>query len=174
MCSVLSNHQAPSRDIALKCADLDRVKHILSGGYWVQDSQWIQAGKSVHGLLRRTPILQRHLGWSPEPVWIPGAIKCPTATKQKALSSAETFAISGRNPLSVDLKPDTEWTLGQRVTAVSGDQCRVGSWGVFRVGEVCVFSVALEKRLTLMIRMHLFLEGFQRSYTPKETNHHKA
>ncbi|KAL6300498.1 hypothetical protein BKA93DRAFT_696210, partial [Sparassis latifolia] len=32
MCSVLSNHQAPSRDIAHKLADIDRVKHILSGG----------------------------------------------------------------------------------------------------------------------------------------------
>ncbi|KAJ7814863.1 hypothetical protein B0H13DRAFT_1513354, partial [Mycena leptocephala] len=38
LCSVLSNHQAPSRDIAAKFADLDRVKHILSGGYWFQDA----------------------------------------------------------------------------------------------------------------------------------------
>ncbi|KAF7324217.1 hypothetical protein MSAN_02533900 [Mycena sanguinolenta] len=34
-----SNHQAPSRDIAAKFADLDRVKHILSGGYWFDESQ---------------------------------------------------------------------------------------------------------------------------------------
>ncbi|KAF7370029.1 hypothetical protein MSAN_00632900 [Mycena sanguinolenta] len=30
---------APSRDIAAKFADLDRVKHILSGGYWFDESQ---------------------------------------------------------------------------------------------------------------------------------------
>ncbi|TRM55830.1 hypothetical protein BD626DRAFT_622186, partial [Schizophyllum amplum] len=31
LCSVLSNHQAPSRDIARKFSSLDRIKHILSG-----------------------------------------------------------------------------------------------------------------------------------------------
>ncbi|KAF6747938.1 hypothetical protein DFP72DRAFT_763640, partial [Ephemerocybe angulata] len=31
MSSVLSNHQAPSRDIALKNVELDWVKHLLSG-----------------------------------------------------------------------------------------------------------------------------------------------
>ncbi|KAJ7195228.1 hypothetical protein GGX14DRAFT_307139, partial [Mycena pura] len=30
--SILSNHQAPSRDIAMKFASMDRLKHILSGG----------------------------------------------------------------------------------------------------------------------------------------------
>ncbi|KAE9390170.1 hypothetical protein BT96DRAFT_1002502 [Gymnopus androsaceus JB14] len=34
MCSVLSNHQAPSRDIALKNGELGRLTHIISGGYW--------------------------------------------------------------------------------------------------------------------------------------------
>ncbi|KAJ3803571.1 hypothetical protein F5876DRAFT_28304, partial [Lentinula aff. lateritia] len=34
MCSVFSNGQAPSRDIARQFTGMDRVKHILSGGYW--------------------------------------------------------------------------------------------------------------------------------------------
>jgi hypothetical protein len=34
LCSILSNHQAPSRDIARKFASMDRLKHILSGGFW--------------------------------------------------------------------------------------------------------------------------------------------
>ncbi|KAJ7880214.1 hypothetical protein B0H13DRAFT_1630427, partial [Mycena leptocephala] len=45
--SVLSKHQAPSRGIAAKFAHFDRVKHILSCGYWFQDAAWVRAGKDV-------------------------------------------------------------------------------------------------------------------------------
>ncbi|KAJ7062538.1 hypothetical protein C8F01DRAFT_1281319 [Mycena amicta] len=41
-----STEQSP-RDIALKFASMDRVKHILSGGYWKDGAKW------------------RHLGWVP-------------------------------------------------------------------------------------------------------------
>ncbi|KAG9079195.1 hypothetical protein FRC06_007889, partial [Ceratobasidium sp. 370] len=34
MCSLLSNHQAPSRDIAAKMIELERFRHIACGGYW--------------------------------------------------------------------------------------------------------------------------------------------
>jgi len=34
LCSVLSNHQAPSHDIASKFASMDSLKHMLSRGYW--------------------------------------------------------------------------------------------------------------------------------------------
>ncbi|KZT50729.1 hypothetical protein CALCODRAFT_406879, partial [Calocera cornea HHB12733] len=33
-CSVLSNRQAPSRDIAHTFAHFDRIQHITSGGFW--------------------------------------------------------------------------------------------------------------------------------------------
>jgi hypothetical protein len=73
LCSVLSNHQAPSRDIAHKFASMDRVKHILSGGYWKQNDEWVQAGENVRSLLCSEPFLQRHLGWAP-----PKAVQCGT------------------------------------------------------------------------------------------------
>ncbi len=63
--SVLSNRQAPSRDIAIKFADMDRVKHLLSGGYWKDDTSWVQAGLGVQSLLAQKSILQSHLGWTP-------------------------------------------------------------------------------------------------------------
>ncbi|KAJ7429979.1 hypothetical protein B0H11DRAFT_1608199, partial [Mycena galericulata] len=34
LCSVYSNHLAPSRDISRKFASMSRLKHLLSGGYW--------------------------------------------------------------------------------------------------------------------------------------------
>ncbi|KAL6304652.1 hypothetical protein BKA93DRAFT_817379 [Sparassis latifolia] len=83
MCSVLSNHQAPSRDIAHKLADIDRVKHILSGGYWLQHQAHVQAGKDVRSLLKQQPIIQRHLGWTPDKPFTPGSVKLYPQSKCK-------------------------------------------------------------------------------------------
>lgn len=65
LCSVLSNHQAPSRDIANKFASMDRLKHILSGGYWKVEDEWVRAGPKVCSVLHDDTFLQRHLGWVP-------------------------------------------------------------------------------------------------------------
>lgn len=66
-CSILSNHQAPSRDIARKFSSLDRVKHLLSGGYWKDErsGRFIQAGARVLSVLKEQEVLQQHLGWTP-------------------------------------------------------------------------------------------------------------
>ena len=58
LCSILSNHQAPSCDISCKFASMDRLKHILSGGYWKQDGVWVQAGESVQMVLQKDPMIQ--------------------------------------------------------------------------------------------------------------------
>ncbi|KAJ3978510.1 hypothetical protein F5890DRAFT_1422552, partial [Lentinula detonsa] len=70
LCSIYSNHQAPSRDIAYKFASMGRLKHLLSGGFWQQRSscgvlKWVQASDAVCSLLEDVPIIQRHLGWVP-------------------------------------------------------------------------------------------------------------
>jgi hypothetical protein len=70
MCSIFSNHQAPSRDIALKFASMSRMKHILSGGFWLEEGNWRQASTKVQDVLLRDPVIQRHLGWI-----TPGVIK---------------------------------------------------------------------------------------------------
>ncbi|KAJ7467958.1 hypothetical protein FB451DRAFT_1020806 [Mycena latifolia] len=138
LCSVLSNHQAPSRDIAAKLADLDRVKHILSGGYWLQDATWIRAGKDVHRILRNTPIIQRHLGWAPPPVWTPGSVRAVAQKRQQkepALTAEETLIVGAANPCAISIDPSTLWTNGQKVTARSGDSCTADSWAIFRLNN---------------------------------------
>ncbi|KAJ7912613.1 hypothetical protein B0H13DRAFT_2232426 [Mycena leptocephala] len=145
LCSVLSNHQAPSRDIAAKFADLDRMKHILSGGYWFDQSElaWVRGGKDVQRILRNTPIIQRHLGWAPPPFWTPGQIKAVAQKKQGKLAAltADQAMLSGAaNPASIALDPATSWTDGTNVASVSGDCCAVGSWAVFRVHNSIQFS----------------------------------
>ena len=51
---------------------MDRLKHILSGGYWKQDGVWVQAGESVRMVLQKDPVIQRHLGWVPPLKIVPG------------------------------------------------------------------------------------------------------
>jgi hypothetical protein len=74
LCSVLSNHQAPSRDIARQFASMDRIKHILSGGYWKQDGQWVCASEKVQQVLRSDEVIQRHMGWVPPRQILPGKV----------------------------------------------------------------------------------------------------
>ncbi|KAJ7504028.1 hypothetical protein B0H11DRAFT_1692410, partial [Mycena galericulata] len=148
LCSVLSNHQAPSRDIAAKFADLDRVKHILSGGYWFDESEsaWVRAGKDVQRILRNTPIIQRHLGWAPPPFWTPGLIKAVAQKKQgklAALTLEEAMITAALNPASVMIDPNTSWTDGVNVAARSGDCCKLGSWAVFRLPLIARVSKIL-------------------------------
>jgi hypothetical protein len=66
LCSVLSNHQAPSCDIANKFTSMDRLKHILSGGYWEWEGKWVCTGPKVRQVLHDDPFLQQHLGWVPQ------------------------------------------------------------------------------------------------------------
>lgn len=74
LCSILSNHQSPSRDISMKFGSMDRLKHFLCGGYWCEDGKWVQAGAAVLKVLQAQPILQRHLGWVPTNSITPGIV----------------------------------------------------------------------------------------------------
>ncbi|KAJ6615575.1 hypothetical protein B0H10DRAFT_2164804 [Mycena sp. CBHHK59/15] len=142
LCSILSNHQAPSRDIAMKFASMDRMKHILSGGFWKVDDEWVCAGPNVLSVLKTMPIIQRHLGWVPHRTLVPGKIysltvstelnyctgKMHLAAKSKApfMRWKETQACSPTNILTP--LGSVRWCSAIGVTAQSGDLCRVHSW----------------------------------------------
>lgn len=149
MCSVLSNHQAPSRDIALKFADLGRVKHILSGGVWEQDSKWVTAGKDVCSLLRKTPILQQHLGWAPRPVWTPGLVKRAARNKRMVRPASETTVNNARNPFNLTIDLSSKLMSGVSLSTESGDSCKIGSWIIVRMDEVRFLCTMTQRRRTL-------------------------
>jgi hypothetical protein len=75
LCSILSNHLAPSRDISRQLAGQEAMKHRLTGGWWPKvgrDSEWDQPGIAVRDFLRVNPILQRLVGWTDPKPLVPG------------------------------------------------------------------------------------------------------
>jgi len=64
-CSVLSNHMAPSRNIAMQLAKQESLHHILSGKYWrpEKDSNFKSAGPLVVNFLSKHLFLQNLLGY---------------------------------------------------------------------------------------------------------------
>ncbi len=73
MCSVLSNHHAPSHDIAETLGELECFKHIISGVWWTTEAGTItRAGDSVRNTFLSRLNAQRRLGWVNKPPLIPG------------------------------------------------------------------------------------------------------
>ena len=66
-CSILSNHQAPSRDIAIQLGGQDGFKQRISGGWWeTKSGDWVQAGIAVRETLFNEPVVRNNLGWAGE------------------------------------------------------------------------------------------------------------
>ncbi|KAJ7198300.1 hypothetical protein GGX14DRAFT_374386 [Mycena pura] len=129
LCSVLSNHQAPSRDIAMKFASMDRLRHVLSGGYWKEGDTWVCAGSNVLAVLKSKPIIQRHLGWVSPKKTVPGQIRLEAKKKSPVLQWAETQASSSNFTDIFELAPvASKWYSGISLFAQSGDACKKGSW----------------------------------------------
>ncbi|KAK7047084.1 hypothetical protein VNI00_006746 [Paramarasmius palmivorus] len=132
LCSVLSNHQAASRDISAKMVSLERVKHIISGGYWMKDGEWVHAGCEVRAILATNPFVQKHLGWTPPAEWVAGSVK-PVTVKNRAIRTAVDIGFHNMDNLTnLSVPVSSKWVAGSQVMAMSGDECVVGSWAIFR------------------------------------------
>lgn len=140
--SVHSNHQAPSRDIAVKMAEIDCVRHIVTGGFWEEsDTNWVCAGDNVLSAFRDSPLLQHHFGWIlGTSLSVPGHIQLLPQRRQILKKTEQTYASgpSVRRPPSFSV--DSIWCTGMTIIASSGDVCRAGSWVVFKDNEVSTVS----------------------------------
>ncbi|KAJ3509005.1 hypothetical protein NLJ89_g5450 [Agrocybe chaxingu] len=130
LCSVYSNHQAPSRDIAMKFCSMDRLKHFLSGGYWKEGRAWVKASDNVLKVLQKEPIIQRHLGWVSQPEKVPGEIRMAGRAKNPAVCWTETQASKVNNTFGEE--DHVQWRKGISFIAQSGDICRDRSWVFFK------------------------------------------
>ncbi|KAJ7853254.1 hypothetical protein B0H13DRAFT_2284179 [Mycena leptocephala] len=121
LCSILSNHQAPSHDIAQKFASMDRLKHILSSGFWKQGNEWRQAAPNVRDVLQTMPIIRRHLGWVPLKKVLNGAMCFTSKEKSPAIRWKDTQSASASNALANCRS--VYWRCALALTAQSGDIC---------------------------------------------------
>ncbi|KAH6868945.1 hypothetical protein BKA70DRAFT_1491597 [Coprinopsis sp. MPI-PUGE-AT-0042] len=129
LCSILSNHLAPSKDIAAAMAEMETFKHVVSGGWWkVPGGQYVQAGRAVHALFKNAEV-QRRIGWSAPSDLKPGAFKRRSWRKQETKTAGE-LNLSG----ILESPPEKAWSHCQYIVARSGDICAEGSW-VFAEGN---------------------------------------
>lgn len=130
--SVHSNHQAPSRDIALKMSWIDCVRHIATGGYWEDaDGNLVRAGDEVLAIFRESPLLQHHFGCTAQiPSAQPGHVTLPPQKKRSPAALNETHAATASVVTPLFRREDGLYERGVSVTAQSGDQCREESWVV--------------------------------------------
>ncbi|EJD34914.1 hypothetical protein AURDEDRAFT_75744, partial [Auricularia subglabra TFB-10046 SS5] len=147
MCSVLSNHQAPSRDIAISLANMDRMKHMISGGYWKEGDEWAQASEDVRRVLQDHPLIQRHFGWAPPIIRTPAR---PYQLSDVDIARFRSTCTVTDNALLPDLSR-FEWHDGVSVVSESGDVCKTSAWVVYNC-EVRITG-------TLLSRSHQRYQG---------------
>ncbi|PBK86015.1 hypothetical protein ARMGADRAFT_1047955 [Armillaria gallica] len=167
LCSIYSNHQALSRDIAVKFCSMDHLKHLISRGYYWSEShqRWVQARNSVLQLLHSEPVIQQHLGWV-APIKLTPELIC-IKSKKKAVpvewstTKASSYFSGSEYPSST-----SHWCHGISVTAQSGDHCSIRSWvvysnnavsGIGRIVELLIHET--ESLGSLLVFLECFVLG---------------
>ncbi|KAK7012526.1 hypothetical protein R3P38DRAFT_3588421 [Favolaschia claudopus] len=131
-CSILSNHLAPSRDIALQLADQEGMKHRLTGGWWPmgEGGTWERPGSGVRQFMTERPVLQKLLGWSAPESAKPGEFKLVSVKRGEG--ARKTFALrstSASRALNFgNYAPESLWRKCSSVVAESLDECFLSSW----------------------------------------------
>ncbi|KAJ6450061.1 hypothetical protein C8R45DRAFT_1128282 [Mycena sanguinolenta] len=166
-CSILSNHLAPSRDIAVQLGDQEGLKHRLTGGWWFcrADEDWTRAGPGVRHFMEAHPVLQRLLGWSEDKFLKHGETKLKPlkrGQKQRSFHLLSTTTAAGALNYATYL-PNSEWNCCVSVVSESLDQCFVGSW-VFAQSSIDqasmitgrVSDILINKASTAIVVLELF------------------
>ncbi|CDO77550.1 hypothetical protein BN946_scf184912.g49 [Trametes cinnabarina] len=140
LCSIHSNRQAPSRDIASAFANQARCRHILTGGYWYDKArkQWVHAGAAVLSHVDRHPIDARLLGISRDILPVTGGITLAPLQPHEPGSPSPTRAppLPWRQTKIAVLAPDMApqaglWHHGVSVITRSGDTAPLGGEVIF-------------------------------------------
>ncbi|KAJ7020025.1 hypothetical protein C8F04DRAFT_1214201 [Mycena alexandri] len=125
-CSILSNHLAPSRDIALQLADQEGLKHRLTGGWWPSETEgeWEQASPAVRAFLHSCPVLQKLVGWTVKNPHV--LVKGAPQPKALTIKLNATHASQALNCGSYDMS--ATWFPCRQLISASWDECKKASW----------------------------------------------
>ncbi|KAJ7021121.1 hypothetical protein C8F04DRAFT_1213895 [Mycena alexandri] len=133
-CSILSNHLAPSRDIALQLADQEGLKHRLTGGWWPSETEgeWEPAWRFAH-FCTHVPSFKN---WcvelisffvcSVKPVPLPKRVKGAPQPKALTIKLNATHASQALNCGSYDMS--ATWYPCRQLISASLDECKKASW----------------------------------------------
>ncbi|KAJ7115359.1 hypothetical protein C8R44DRAFT_629153, partial [Mycena epipterygia] len=166
-CSILSNHLAPSRDIALQLGDQEGLKHRLTGGWWLcnANKEWRRAGPGVRHFMVAHPVLQKLLGWSEDKLLKHGESKLvPLKRGQKQHSVYPLGSTSAARAVNYGLyQPDSEWRRCVSIISESLDKCLLGSW-IFAQSATDVAAtitgrvseILIDKTATVILVLELF------------------
>ncbi|KAI0639900.1 hypothetical protein C8Q77DRAFT_1045284 [Trametes polyzona] len=132
--SVHSNRQAPSRDIARAFAQSNRIRHLLSGGFFMYDSS-STASSSMDGLspsaapATRTPFSFDRTRWRTVGAGPLSLVRGnSTVTDYLALSAFKLTYPTGKHiPSLLGLHGSRRFRTGEQMTLLNGDKCIPGS-----------------------------------------------
>ncbi|KZV84575.1 hypothetical protein EXIGLDRAFT_842094 [Exidia glandulosa HHB12029] len=150
--SVHSNRQAPSRDIARAFAHGNRIRHLVSGGYFriyrpqedaavangsasireqfrrtkPAPADFLQANRAMHEIPKIHDIVRSYLGMQ-ETTFIDTAIGSAT---EVPFSATKTFEHVGCSPLGVEESEPVD--VLEHSLLVNGDKCKAGAWAIAR------------------------------------------
>ncbi|KAJ7734971.1 hypothetical protein B0H14DRAFT_3613787 [Mycena olivaceomarginata] len=157
-CSILSNHLAPSRDIALQLGDQEGLKHRLTGGWWLSNQGWRRAGTGVRGFMSAHPMLQKLLGWTEEKLLKHGHTKLLPLKRglkvRPPLSIRDTTAVHALN--YGHYTPEPNWIRCTSVSAIDKDSTISGRISDILTNDARATIVVLELFQVLSVRDPLY------------------
>lgn len=148
LCSIYSNRQAPSRDIGSCFAHLDRCRHIVTGGYWLDTvtQRWICAGAAVLEHIKSHRIDAKLLGVYSAPSPVPGTMTLPPRPRSQPIKSllwSETISSRSSTLIPARLLAASHWYQAVSVVTTTGDTACIGNEVIVRAEGVSTRSNAL-------------------------------
>ncbi|KAJ7243523.1 hypothetical protein C8J57DRAFT_1556786 [Mycena rebaudengoi] len=157
-CSILSNHLAPSRDIALQLGDQEGLKHRIT-----VDGKWERAGSGVRSFMAEHPAK----AVKPADTFTPGEYRLVSLKQgQKERESYSLKSTSAVNALNYGLyDANSTWRKCVYVLSESLDECRIDSWDSPLIsGRISEILVNSDKGILVIIELFQVLSSRDEAY----------